>query len=330
MQGWTVTVHERASGIDEGGTALGMWPEAVAALDDLGLRSVVDAHSVLARGASILAPSGALLGRIPGDRRAQLVSRGRLLEAMHDAVPPGTVRWSTPFAPTDALPDADLVVAADGIHSAVRTATWSSSPVRPLHTVAFRGVVDRAVASVTETWGEGALFGITPTSDGRTNWFACVRSQLLDADGPSMADALRRRFGAWHPAVVEIVSGLRDDDVDRRELSDVAVRHRYVRGNIALLGDAAHAMAPNLGRGACESLLDAVALAHSVGSGTDLERGLDRYDRMRRGRTRQLVRAARLLNRVATAGRGAAARDLLTTLLLRGSRRQPLAGTHST
>jgi 2-polyprenyl-6-methoxyphenol hydroxylase-like FAD-dependent oxidoreductase len=298
--GWSVEVRERSPHLEEGGTALAMWPEAMRALDDLGLREAIERHGTTTRGASILSSDGAPLGRIPGDRSVLLVSRFRLLSALHDAMPPGAIRWSQGFEGSDDLPRADLVVAADGIHSSVRAAVWSSSPERPLGTVAFRGVVGGTVQTVTETWGPGALFGITPTSDGRTNWFACVRGSTRDGRvAPSQY--LRERFSGWHPAVSNVVQMLDDDDIDTRTLTDVRIRHRYVRGNVALLGDAAHAMAPNLGRGACESVLDATALAHAMDTAPDIATGLRRYDRMRRHRTQQIVGVARLLNRVATA-----------------------------
>ncbi len=72
------------------------------------------------------------------------------------------------------LPAADLVVAADGIHSSVRSAHWAVAH-GPAHGGLPRhgaGAVDR----ITETWGPGRLFGITPNGDGTTNWFACVRA----------------------------------------------------------------------------------------------------------------------------------------------------------
>lgn len=325
-RGWDVVVWERAGALAEGGTALGMWPEAMAALDELGVGGGVRETSVLTRGATLLDPRGIVLARVPVDRRAHLVSRGRLLSALHAALPQGTVRWNSPVISPDDLPETDLIVAADGIHSAVRSALWGSRAERPLGTVAFRGVVDGNVDAVTETWGRGALFGITPSGDGRVNWFACLRLALSPVRPVDAAAELRHHFAAWHPAVAGIVARVRSEDVDRRTLSDVFVRGPYVRGNVALVGDAAHAMAPNLGRGACESLIDAVVLAREVSS-ADVRAGLRRYDRIRRGRTRRVVRAARAVNRVGTARRAAPLRDSAMRVLQLGASPEPSGTT---
>lgn len=76
-----------------------------------------------------------------------------------------------------------------------------------------------------------------------------------------------------------------------------------------LVGDAAHAMAPNLGRGACESLRGAVTLSRCLARAATVHEGLRAYDRARRAPTRRLVRLSRILNQISTATRLTRSRD---------------------
>ncbi|MBO8196296.1 FAD-dependent monooxygenase, partial [Streptomyces oryzae] len=67
---------------------------------------------------------------------------------------------------------------------------------------------------------------------------------------------------------------------------------------VALLGDAAHAMTPNLGQGACQALEDAAVLAAALEGAPDVAVALDRYDAERRPRSQAVARAARQAGRL--------------------------------
>jgi 2-polyprenyl-6-methoxyphenol hydroxylase-like FAD-dependent oxidoreductase len=320
LAGWTVEVRERERRPPVGGTALGMWPEAMRALDRLDAGSLVRARAVEQRGARILRPDGSLLVQLGADRRAHLVSRGDLLDALGADLPDGTVRWGCPVRGPVNRPDVDVVVAADGIHSTVRGAHWAVRP-RPLGTVAFRGTIPGRTASVTETWGRGRLFGITPNGDHATNWFASVREPMLWSLDPyaGHTQVLRALYRGWHPAVAAVLDAL-DGEVDRRRLFDLPALPSYVTGRVVLVGDAAHAMAPNLGRGACEALVDSVALVDALAAAPDVATALARYDAVRRPPTRRVLRLARLVNHISTATRTAPIRDTALALLDRPRR----------
>ena len=328
--GWSVQVLERNGSRPGSGTALGMWPEAMRALDVLGAGGRVRAGSVEQRGARLLRPDGSEIAALGGGRTARLVPRTVLLEALADELPPEIIRWNSPVAGHKALPRADVVIAADGISSRLRTGYCAARP-RPLGTVAFRGVVPGPAPGVTETWGAGRLFGITPLDPHNTNWFACIRSgnPALSRPGQGQGspeevrsragEILDRLYRGWHPAVLRVIGNLEGNPVDYRELFDIPRLPSYVFGRTVLLGDAAHGMAPNLGRGACEALLDAVALVEALTEASDVDSALQAYDADRRRRGNRMVRAARLLNRASTAERFTAARDLALSAAARFS-----------
>lgn len=316
--GWDVRVLERSPGLPATGTALGMWSEAMRALDRLGAGERVRADSVELRGARLLRPDGTVIGRLGAQRSARLVPRPALLAALAEGIPPGTIAWNTPAAGLGALPAADVVVAADGVHSPLRAALFSVAP-RLLGTVALRGTVPGPADGATETWGPARLFGITPHDAERTNWFASVRADVLASAGAGRDDreVLHLLYGDWHPAVQRVLGALGDTPIDRRTLLDVPRLSSYVSGRTALLGDAAHAMAPNLGRGACEALIDATALVEALTAAPDVPAALHRYDAARRRPTTRTVRLARLANDVSTARHGLPVRNTLVAAAAR-------------
>jgi 2-polyprenyl-6-methoxyphenol hydroxylase-like FAD-dependent oxidoreductase len=332
-QGWTVTVLERRDAVTPVGAGLVLQANGMRCLDALGLGDAVRGAGRPDSGGGTRTPDGRWLARIDGDIMADLlgtsavgIHRATLHRILLDALPPGTVR--TGAAVTGVTADgtvtvgddtlrADLVVGADGINSAVRAALWPDHPgPARVGVVAWRGVTrdpwPRGI-EVAITWGRGEEFGVVPLVDGRVYWFATV-----NAPAPP---ALPERFGGWHdpiPALLEATDPAAVLHDDLRCL-DVPLP-TYVRDRVALLGDAAHAMTPNLGQGANQALEDAVVLA---AAGT-----LAEYDRERRPRSqrvarasRQIGRVSRIENRIAVAARNTLMRVTPPRLALRSMAR---------
>lgn len=112
---------------------------------------------------------------------------------------------------------------------------------------------------------------------------------------------LRDRRADWHPCAAALIDGTAPADVHVVETAQlVRPLPTLAVGRIALLGDAAHAMTPDLGQGACQAFEDAVALGavlHGAAPG-DVPAALARYDACRRPHTTALQRQARRMNRL--------------------------------
>ncbi|AYA24592.1 aromatic ring hydroxylase [Rhodococcus rhodochrous] len=312
-RGWHVDVFERSPSLPDTGTALGMWAEALDALTTAGcgsgLGGQVEKLGVLQDGAAFLRWDGRVIGRIRSmTRPVVLFSRPKLLTILAEGLPSDLVRFGAPAPELPDLAAYDVVVAADGINSTTRDRLFGPA-FRPVYTgySAWRGWVPGTASTTSESWGPGALFGITPRDGDLTNWFAAVRAP---AGGTGNIDELRERYRDWHPAVRDVLDRIDPADVLHHDLYESPPLPSFVHGNVALLGDAAHAMAPNLGRGACEAMIDGATLAVLLAEHPVAE-ALERYDRVRRRRTQRLVRASRTLARVATARRFTTLRDPL-------------------
>ncbi|MDP9497202.1 MAG: FAD-dependent monooxygenase [Actinomycetota bacterium] len=142
-------------------------------------------------------------------------------------------------------------------------------------------------------WGPGAEVGAVPLVDGRWYWFATANLPP-GTRYPDEHAEVRRRVSDWPAPVRTLVDATPPDAVLHHDLLELPPLRTYVTGRVALLGDAAHAMTPNLGQGACLALEDAVELAACLREGG----GLPAYDRRRRPRTQRLARASRRLGRL--------------------------------
>lgn len=327
--GADVVVLERSPAMSTGGVALSLFDNGLRALDVVGAGD--DARRIgqppgpttaglrdgrgrwLSRFGPAVVPSGRIFGR----RALHEVLTAPVADVVrYDSRVTSATRGTVHLVGGD-LDGFDVVVAADGVRSAVRSA-WPDDPgVTFSGYHAWRGLTSGPVATtgVGEVWGRGRRFGIAPLSDGRIYWFATINAPR-DASPAPTAEAVRAAFAGW-PADVRAVLAAAED-VSCLPIDElVPGAPTFARDGVALLGDAAHAMTPNLGQGANQALEDAAhltrllaPLARAHPEPRDVDTALDAYDRIRRPRalriaaqSRRVGRAGQLENRLAVRAR---------------------------
>ncbi|GAB3302027.1 FAD-dependent monooxygenase [Parasphingorhabdus pacifica] len=196
---------------------------------------------------------------------------------------------------------ADVVVGADGVHSTVRRWITDANPAVYSGTSGFRGMVPvEKVPSMPDPgaiqfWmGPGAHVLHYAIGDGSLiNFLAVVHepeqwssSSWVENVTPAQLSAC---FDGWHPGVREMVEST---TLHRRwALFGQAPLNRWHRDGIVLIGDAVHAMLPHHGQGANQTIEDAVTLAECLHRYSQ-EQALERYERLRRARTRAVQRSS--------------------------------------
>ncbi|MEV4351069.1 FAD-dependent monooxygenase [Actinoplanes sp. NPDC049596] len=227
-----------------------------------------------------------------------MVHRAELHAALLALLPSGTVRYGQ--AVEASMLDDPVVIAADGLRSPTR-ATWPGDPgLRYSGYTSWRGVTTHPVdllGGAGESLGRGERFGLAPLPDGRVYWFGAVSLPARTRFPDEFAE-VRRRFAGWHAPIADILAATDPAAVIRTDIHDLARPLRtFRRGHTVLLGDAAHAMTPDLGQGAAQAMEDAATLTHLLAE-LPVDAALSAYDEARRRRTRAIAAKARAMGRL--------------------------------
>jgi 2-polyprenyl-6-methoxyphenol hydroxylase-like FAD-dependent oxidoreductase len=320
--GWRVTVLERAPVFGEIGAGITLLSNGLRCLDAIGLGDAVRGSGLPMLAFGMRTAAGRWLSRIDGggaNLEARIgtttvaIHRAELHRILRDALPaasllagvtttgiiggadggPAEVRFR--HRDHDAVLHADLVVGADGVHSWVRAQRWPDAPA-PVYSgsTTWRAITTPSSAAVTEmslSWGQGTEFGVMPIVDGRIYWYAAANADEAQRN-PDELGELRGRFGTWHEPIPTVLAHTPPQAVLRHDIYRLPKLNSYYRGDVVLLGDAAHAMTPNLGQGGGQALEDAIVLAAAVSRASNVATALSQYDHERRARTQAMSQAA--------------------------------------
>ncbi|ASW55985.1 NAD(P)/FAD-dependent oxidoreductase [Plantactinospora sp. KBS50] len=335
--GWQVTLLEAQDRVRADPTALVLWPNGIRALHALGLGGGLEAIATPLRDGGIRRPDGHRLVQprvATGDRAPVVVHR----EDLHDALIAGLgdrVEIRTGVRVTRAEPGdrpsvsdgrytyaADLVVAADGIDSAVRRRVAPESAVVSSGCAAWRAVIPwyrapelPAEALGGEVLGPGYRFVAASLGDrgasgastrGGIYWIVTAAGAARPEPPATQLALLRRWLAGWPAPVGELLAATDPGDLlqqDVRELRPLPRSYGFPGGDggVVLMGDAAHAMPHHLGQGACLAFEDAATLSALVAAarpGEQLRAAVESYSRLRLPRATTVVRQTRRMSAV--------------------------------
>jgi 2-polyprenyl-6-methoxyphenol hydroxylase-like FAD-dependent oxidoreductase len=317
--GWDVRVLERSPEPRTTGAGIVLLANALRGLDAAGVGDAVRAVGQRAYPGTLRDAAGRALVHVSPEQVAARLGtvavafhRPRLQDALLGGLGDLAVTYGAPAVSVDpgdaarpatvtledgATLSADLVVAADGVRSRIRAAVApdAAEPVYVGSTTWLAVLDNPGISEMSQTWGPGGEVGLIPLGDGRLYWYGTRVGPPGSPTGDRVADleAARATFAAWHDPVPQVLAATRPEQLQQLDLYGFPRPvPRMVRGRVALAGDAAHAMPPNVGQGGCQGIEDAVVLAASVSGAGSVVEGLAAYERGRRPRTAGVLRAA--------------------------------------
>lgn len=184
------------------------------------------------------------------------------------------------------------LVGADGIHSQVRKLIFPDSRLRSARQLCWRGLAEFTLPVadqhlVREAWGRGTRFGIVPLGRKQVYWFA------VQSDGVPLAKSeLSELFADYHPLVADLIAATPANSIHTAGLEELRLDRPWNKDNICLLGDAAHAMTPNMGQGAGQAIEDAYLLATALDAQPEVKAAFQAYYKARKKKVRKIVRTS--------------------------------------
>jgi FAD-dependent urate hydroxylase len=316
-----VEVYDRAPVLAPAGAGVSLWSNGVKVLHRLGLGAAIRAIGGPMQHMSYVSMSGEPLTHFSLEpliravgQRPYPVARTDLQRTLLDAVGAEHVtlgascvgveqdasRATAVFA-NGHRASGDLVVGADGTHSIIRGVVLGERVERRyVGYVNFNGLVAQSdELAPHDTWvtyvGDHKRASLMPVGGGRFYYFFDVPLPPGAAPvSPDVAAELAHHFAGWAEPVQRLIQQLDPARVTRGEMFDIDPLPKLVRGRIALLGDAAHSTAPDLGQGGCQAMEDAWVLAHMLlTNDLGVEDALSRYEAARLERTADIIRRAR-------------------------------------
>ncbi|VDC33612.1 FAD-dependent oxidoreductase [Pseudogemmobacter humi] len=315
QRGHSVTVHERNPELREIGAGLFVWENALRTLEALGAYEEVAATSEWNQNWQIRDHRNRLLQSdwLMKDSRLITAERQTLHMALANQAIRAGVEIRTSSEVVSATPageleladgsrrKADLVLGVEGVTSRIRDLLPGRKQVVRLRDGGARYLIRRreddheVKNSSIECWSGGRRVGVIPVSPEHIYLYLCCPvADTRGARTPPDIDSWVRSF----PQLETYLRRL-EDNGKYVEFRDIRCENWH-HGRMAILGDAAHAMSPNLGQAACITVQSAYLLARCVHEAPSIDQGLRDWETKFRPVAEATQRLSRFYGRVGT------------------------------
>ena len=325
QKGWDVAVYEAAPELRPVGKGIWVPTNAMQVLNKLGLAAAVAEAGCPLDTIQLRTKSGTVLSTFDlGPAKTQYghttisIHRAALIGILASGLPAGMLHLGKRCSRFESSPDqvvayfedgsqaaSDLLVGADGIRSVVREQLFPGVQLRYSGQTCYRGISEMKLPSALsntcwEVWGGCYRFGFSSIGHGQVYWFAPVIALAGGAIQTSeIAARLADGYADFPSPIPEIIAASSMTDVIRTDLFDFPPIPRWSEGRVVVIGDAAHAMTPNLGQGSAQAIEDAMVLAEELSTTVSVAQALGRFERIRMPRVKWVANTAWRLGRLA-------------------------------
>jgi len=325
-KGISVQIFERTASCSDIGAGIVLWPNAMFVLKQMGLFEQITARSFPLRNMQRYDQNNQSLGALPIttiNQQTGLQSRSILRSNLLDLLLAHAQSLNIPlffnhqlerinqtdsaiqlFFQDNITHTTHAVIGADGrMNSKVRLYLKENNQPIFQNFINVLGVAtfstQNAQACVLDYWGVGERFGIVPVSQERAYWAAgwhCTEKTGLDKKtGKALIALLNTKFSQWPTQVQRLLKALDPNAIKALYIHDHEPCQNWSKGNVLMLGDAAHAALPTSGQGACQALEDAWWLAKIIDEQNVNAAAFARFSDQRSAKTANVIQAGRAL-----------------------------------
>ena len=188
---------------------------------------------------------------------------------------------------------ADLLIGADGIHSAVRKTSLGEEQPRYLGSMSWRATIKCEQellnpAEIVRIVSDKQFLFLINVGDGYINWTTrkFASEYELSTNNEAMKNRIQLDLTNWAEPIRNIIEITPAEAIFESLICDRLPIDNWSQSRVTLLGDAAHPMSPSMGQGANSSFEDAWVLAQCLERFSTVEEAFSEYERERVERTR--------------------------------------------